>query len=72
MNAIRRVRTRVLKVSQKALGEAAGVAQATVSRWEKGELSPSLHEVVRICERHPEITPADFFSDQSVANGGAG
>ena len=48
MHPIRRLRTKVLKISQSAMAEAANVTQATVSRWESGELEPSLSELLAI------------------------
>ena len=48
MSAISRIRTEVLGLSQAALAAMTGVSQATVSRWEKGELHPSLPELEAI------------------------
>ena len=48
MNAIRHIRKNVLKLSQGGLADLTGVTQATVSRWETGELSPGLDELTRI------------------------
>ena len=48
MSAISSIRKEILGVSQAALAEIAGVTQPTVSRWERGELSPSLEEMERI------------------------
>ena len=45
MNAVAHIRKNVLGLSQMAVAELTGVAQATVSRWEKGELSPNLREL---------------------------
>ena len=50
MTAIRRIRLDVFQVSQAELAQIAGVRQATVSRWERGELEPSLSALERIRE----------------------
>jgi transcriptional regulator with XRE-family HTH domain len=48
MNAITHVRTSVLRMTQAAFAEVAGVKQATVSRWESGEFDPGLDHLARI------------------------
>jgi transcriptional regulator with XRE-family HTH domain len=48
MNAITHVRTSVLRMTQAAFAEVAGVKQATVSRWESGEFDPGLDHLSRI------------------------
>lgn len=40
MGPIRHIRKEILKVSQAELATLTGVTQATVSRWESGELEP--------------------------------
>lgn len=45
---LKHIRKQVLKVTQRRLAEIAGVSQATVSRWEDGELSPDLTEMAAI------------------------
>lgn len=45
MNPITRIRKVVLDMTQAQFAVAAGVSQPTVSRWETGELSPSLDEM---------------------------
>lgn len=45
MSAIAHIRKKVLGLSQMAVADLTGVTQATVSRWEKGELSPNLREL---------------------------
>jgi predicted transcriptional regulator len=47
---LRHIRKKVLKVTQKRMAEIAAVSQATVSRWEDGELSPGLTEMTLIRE----------------------
>lgn len=48
MNPIKHIRKNVLKMKQHEFAAVAGVNQATVSRWEKGELVPSLSEMAAI------------------------
>lgn len=45
MSALRHIRKTVLKLSQAEIAALVGVSQGTVSKWENGELSPSLEEV---------------------------
>lgn len=62
MNTIRKVRKELLNVSQAELAEMAGVTQSTVSRWERGELSPTLDEVARIIAASAgRLRPSDFL-----------
>lgn len=44
------IRKEVLKMSQLELAALAGTTQATVSRWERGELEPGLSEMTKIRE----------------------
>lgn len=48
MNPMHHIRTSVLKISQKAMAEITGRDQATVSRWERGELEPSRDDMERV------------------------
>lgn len=48
MSIIKRLREQHLKIKQADLAKIAGVNQATVSRWERGELEPSLGQVAAI------------------------
>lgn len=48
MSTIAHIRKSVLGLSQAELAARTGVAQATVSRWEKGELFPNLRELTII------------------------
>jgi predicted transcriptional regulator len=50
MEPLRRIRSDVFGVSQSEFAAIAGVSQATISRWEKGELVPRLDELKRIRE----------------------
>lgn len=45
MNQILFLRRRIFKVNQAEFARLAGVGQATVSRWENGETSPSLESL---------------------------
>lgn len=45
MNTVAHIRKKVLGLSQQALADVAGVSQATVSRWENGELEPNRDEM---------------------------
>lgn len=45
MRPIEHIRRNVLHLSQAGLAELTGVSQATVSRWESGELEPSRAEM---------------------------
>lgn len=48
MDPIEHVRKNVLEISQTTMAAIAGVTQATVSRWENGELEPGRGELKRI------------------------
>lgn len=48
MHAVAHIRKNVLGINQAALAAIAGVTQATVSRWERGELSPDLQQLAAI------------------------
>jgi len=67
MSQLLHIRREVLKLTQAELGAIAGVRQATVSRWEKGDLEPSLAEMKAIREealrRGIEWRDAWFFPD---------
>jgi predicted transcriptional regulator len=74
MHPIKHLRKEVLKISQSELGDAAGVTQATVSRWESGELEPSLSELRAIAAKFPKkvdlnalCTTATHCSDERGA-----
>lgn len=45
MSTIRRIRKDILSLSQAEIAAIVGVSQGTVSKWESGELSPSLDEI---------------------------
>ena len=48
MRPITHIRKNLFEVSQAAFGQIAGTTQASVSRWEAGELAPSQPEMERI------------------------
>lgn len=48
MNTMRFIRSSVFRIKQSEMAAIAGVSQGTVSRWETGDLSPSLGELGRI------------------------
>lgn len=50
MNPMPIIRKSVLDISQAELAAIAGTTQATVSRWEKGELQPDRAQLARIRE----------------------
>lgn len=50
MSTVQHLRKNILKISQAELAEVAKTTQATVSRWENGELSPDLDQLTRIRE----------------------
>ena len=70
MNALRHIRKHVFHVTQTEFAELAGVAQATVSRWENG-VAPSLDEmqVIRLAAaaRGLEWDDRWFFEVPSTA-----
>jgi len=48
MSTILHIRKNVLKLTQHGLAQLCGTNQATVSRWEKGELFPDLSQMSAI------------------------
>lgn len=50
MKPLEHIRKNLFSVSQAAFSEIAGVTQATVSRWESGELEPGRAEMAAIRE----------------------
>jgi len=48
MRPIEAIRKHVFKLPQQAFAAAAGVSQATVSRWESGEFEPNRDDLARI------------------------
>lgn len=65
MSPIEHIRKTVLGLSQAQFAEIAGVKQSTVSRWERGELSPSIREVGRVVRASDgKVTADDFIRDE--------
>lgn len=50
MNQMEHIRKQVFRLKQADFGAIAGVVQATVSRWESGELEPTREQMARIRE----------------------
>lgn len=48
MHPMKHIRENVLQLTQAAMANVTGVKQATVSRWESGELDPGREELARI------------------------
>lgn len=48
MTSLRHIRKSIFAVTQAEFARIAGVTQATVSRWERGELTPNLGEMQKI------------------------
>lgn len=65
MNAVRYIRDKVFGLTQAPFAVIAGVSQATVSRWETGELEPDRDNMERIrsaaLERGLELDYESFF-----------
>jgi transcriptional regulator with XRE-family HTH domain len=48
MHPIKKIRRDIFRTTQSAFADIAGVNQATVSRWERGEFEPSRDEMAKI------------------------
>jgi predicted transcriptional regulator len=46
------LRTEILGLSQMALAEALGVSQASISRWETGDLEPSFSDIRKLLKTY--------------------
>jgi transcriptional regulator with XRE-family HTH domain len=61
------IRTKILDIRQAEMARIAGVTQATVSRWEKGEFEPNRQALARIraeiIARGVEWDDRWFFTD---------
>ena len=78
MGPIAHIRKHILGATQTAFAQIAGVTQATVSRWERGELEPSREEMARIRSAAHErgiawddrwfFEPAPVAAPQAVAS----
>jgi DNA-binding transcriptional regulator YiaG len=75
MSNIAHIRTKVFGMTQEAFARMAGVSQATVSRWETGELTPSLESLQRIRSvakaKKKRWSDKWFFEVHGPANGEA-
>lgn len=67
MTPMQHIRKAILRISQSEMASIASTTQATVSRWEKGELVPDLAQMTRIREeaqaRGIEWSDGFFFGD---------
>lgn len=65
MNAVRHIRENIFKLTQAPFAAIANVSQATVSRWETGELEPNRDNIERIhsaaLERGLSLDYESFF-----------
>lgn len=73
MNTVLHLRKNILKLSQAELAEVAKTTQATVSRWENGELSPDLDQLTRLRQEvlSRELTWDDAWFFEAPTHGEA-
>ena len=62
-----RAQRRAVGLSQEALAAAAGVSQATVSKWERGEAVPSHHSIPAIAKALHTVPSVLFQYPAEVA-----
>lgn len=62
MVPIKYIRLVIAQEKQAEFAERIGVSQATISRWESGETSPSIEECARIRAAYPAVTAEHFFT----------
>ena len=71
MSPLLHIRKNVLRTTQSEMAEIAGVRQATVSRWETGELEPSRDQMAAIraeaIRRGVEWSDGLFFTAGAAA-----
>lgn len=71
MTPMQHIRKSLLRISQSEMAAITSTTQATVSRWERGELFPDLAQMSRIREeaqaRGIEWNDSLFFGDRSGA-----
>jgi len=60
------IREQQLGLTQKELGEAIGVGQVTVSRWERGVVEPRTRHL-RLLAELADVPLADLFADEAAA-----
>jgi transcriptional regulator with XRE-family HTH domain len=69
-NLLTRIRKAILQLSQQQMADVAGTSQATVSRWEKGELEPDRSQIAAILEyargKGILLCPSDFFGVSDI------
>lgn len=63
MNPLKRIRTRILQVTQVQMAETLGTTQVRVSKMEKTDGDPKLSTLRRILKAYPSLDPAEFFKD---------
>lgn len=61
MTPFKRMRLEVLQVKQGVFADRIGRKQATVSRWESGELVPDWNDLVAILKAYPQVRFIDLF-----------
>jgi transcriptional regulator with XRE-family HTH domain len=75
MTPMQHIRKAVFRISQSEMASISNTSQATVSRWEKGELSPDLSQMARIRDeaqsRGIEWSDGFFFDAPDPAPEGA-
>ena len=71
MNPLLRIRKTVLGLTQQELAELTGATQATVSRWERGELEPDRGQLKTILDearaRGVDLDASAFFEQRPAA-----
>lgn len=71
MTPMQHIRKSLLRISQSEMAAITSTTQATVSRWETGELSPNLSQMARIREeaqaRGVEWSDSFFFDGSAEA-----
>jgi transcriptional regulator with XRE-family HTH domain len=71
VNQLKHIRVVVLDTTQAAMGDLVGVSQATISRWEKGEGSPTRDHLQfirdEILRRRIQWNDAWFFGGAILA-----
>ena len=72
MGQLLHIRKKLLKLTQSEMAAVTGVSQATVSRWEKGDLEPSRVELARIRDeamrRNLSWNDSLFFAPEAQSN----
>lgn len=75
MSPMIRIRKKVFALTQSGMARVVGVSQGTVSRWEKGDLNPSIRELSKIraeaFRRGFEWNDSWFFEAETPCEQGA-